>query len=124
MKAFIVSLAALVILAAAVTVNSVFICGRIDEIMSCAELLPELDPSADGARETSERLYALWDRTVEPLSYTVGYQLIDRADDAIEEIAAAIAAGTDGNYASARRRFIDSLKRMRKLQGLTFTGVF
>ena len=124
MKAFILSLCALVILAAAVTVNSVFICNRIDQLTGYASLLPETDPSAEGAKETADRLYALWDRTVEPFSYTVGYQLLDRADDAIEEILASVETNNGGSYAQARRRFLDALARMRKLQGLTFTGVF
>ena len=124
MRSFILALAALLLLASAVAANSAFVCRRLDEITQCAKLLPELDPKEEGAKETAHRLYSLWDRTVEPLSYTVGYQLIDRADDAIEEIVAAVETENDGNFAQARRRFLDAVGRMRKLQGLTFTGVF
>ncbi len=123
MRSFVAAIAALIILTALVTVNSVLLCRRIDSLLDIAAQLPEGDPRGEGAAETAQKLYSLWDKTVEPLSLTVGYPLLDRADDAIEEIAAS--AGTDGgNYEQARRKFIDSLKRMRKLQGLTFTGIF
>ena len=124
MKAFIIAAATLLILLSAVAVNSALICGRIDELLETAALLPELDPTEEGAEDVADRLYSLWDGTVEPLSYTVGYQLIDRADDAIEEIVAAVKSKNDGNYVQALRRFTDALKRMKRLQGLTFSGVF
>ena len=124
MKAFIAALAALIILAALVTVNSVLICRRIDSLLQAAERLPENSVSEENAKTAADALYSLWDETVEPLSLTVGYQLIDRADDAIEEMISSVKSDGKGDYVSARRRFIDALKRMRKLQGFTFTGVF
>ncbi len=123
MKAFLAALTALLVLTALVAVNSVLICRRIDRLLQAAELLPESDVSGEEAKEAVEALYSLWDVTVEPLSLTVGYQLIDRADDAVEEMISAVKSD-GGSYVQARRRFIDALKRMRKLQGLTFTGVF
>ncbi|MBO4217740.1 MAG: hypothetical protein J5940_07320 [Clostridia bacterium] len=124
MKAFSVSAAALALLIAALIVNSAFICGRTDELLRLARMLPGNDMSEEGTEETAEKLYSLWDRTVDPFSFTVSYQLIDRADDAVEEIAAAVLSGNDGNYFQARRRFIDALERMKKLQGFTFCGIF
>ena len=90
MKTFICALAIVCILTGVVVLNMLSINRTVDEMLDIASSVPERDGDiADDfsdVAEKVEKLWELWDKKITKLAYTVGYDDINRADDAMSEL--------------------------------------
>ena len=84
MKTFIASLILLCAVATFIAFNTAYIVRISDEMLEIAESLPEskaaFEADIPSAMEKTQRLWDLWDKTIDKFAFTIGYGHIDRAD--------------------------------------------
>ncbi len=116
----------------ALTVFCVFVktytVGRIDTLYTMTASLPtETGPyheSTDDCRAQAEALGEEWSDAVGYFSYVCGYNALNRADEAIWNLYAAIRSGDYHTAVAARYQLMDALRRMRELEGVSFSSIF
>ena len=127
MKTFIASIIILALLISLVFGFSHVIVERISELTLLALGLPQ---SADGfdaeseLAEKTEKLFSLWSRSMEFLPYTISYDMLDRADEAVLALSAAAEARCCEDFLSARLRFLDAMQRLNALFGFSLSSIF
>lgn len=98
MKTFIVSVLLLCAVLTFIVFNTTYICSRSDEMLETVDSLPQskedFEADISAAFEKTQKLWDLWDKTIDKFAYTIGYSHIDRADDSIAELYAAAKTAT------------------------------
>ena len=101
---------------------------RIHELYQMTEALPKT-PN-DYRQNTTKYLSAVeaaaeyWSDAVTYFSYVCGYAALNRADEAVWNLYAAVNAGDYAAAVSARYQLLDALRRMRELEGISLSSVF
>ena len=127
MKTFIASIIILALLISLVFGFSHIICERLAEICLLALGLPQSAEGFDSEvelLEKTEKLFSLWSRSMEFLPYTISYDMLDRADEAVLALFAAAEARCCEDFLAARLRFLDSVQRLHAIFGFSLSSVF
>ena len=102
--------------------------GMIDALYELAEGLPECTEayaaSNADCRERVEDIGSRWSEAVVYFSYVCAYPALNRADEAVWDLYAAVRAGDYPAAAAARYQLLDALRRMRELEGISLASVF
>lgn len=126
MKTFLVSLVLTAAVLTFVICNSLYIGGKIEELLAIAEELPadadafEADAAAE---EKMEQLWTLWDESFERIAFTSGYENLNRADDAILTMYISFQNRNADDFTIARMTFCDGLKRLKMLESFSLDGI-
>ena len=124
MKTSIVSLLLLCAVLTFIIFNTAYIGHLSDEMLSLAEDLPgtkeAFEADISSALEKTQKLWDLWDKTIDKFTFTIGYGHIDRTDDAIIELYSAAKNGDGDSFITAAAKFCDCLTRMKKLESFDF----
>ena len=115
MKTFIAALIIFALLAASVTVLSCFACGRIDALSELAKALPEGKDLPPDAAEKAAHLHAEWEKSLRFFAYTASAELLAGASEAADTLTAASRTESAEDFAAARLRFIEAMRRLRLL---------
>ena len=103
-------------------------CRKIDVLASMTEELPSSvdfrweDKKAVSAQ--AEAISEYWSDSVQYFSYVCGYAVLNRADEAVWDLYAAMRAEDFAAAVIARYQILDALRRMRELEGISFSSVF
>ena len=120
MRSFFCAVAIFLLVTGFVIVNTVCLGNRIDDMLALSEALPESeDEFLSGYSlllDDVETLWEMWDDTVKTLSLTVGYDVIDRADESIIELRNGCRCRDEDVFLTARDKWIDSLRRIKELE--------
>lgn len=120
MRSFLCAVAIFVLVTGFVIVNTVCLGGQVKEMIVLSERLPESeDDFLSGYPSLSddvETLWKMWDKAVKSLSLTVGYDVIDRADEAIIELRNGYRCRDEDVFLTARDKWLDSLRRIKELE--------
>jgi len=127
MKTFITALLIMAVVLTFVICNTVYITGKIDAMLDIAESLPAdadaFDADYNSTKEAVERLWQMWDHTIDAIAFTSGYDNINRADDAITTLCISYRNQNGDDFSVARQSFCDSMKRLRKLESFHPDGL-
>ena len=127
MKTFVTSLMIFAIVCAAVFSLSALFSARLTELYNLASDLPEnkteLAKNHESALRQIEELRALWYKTMRIFPYFMGYDILDRADDAAQTLFSCAGTGETSEFFSARLRFCDALKRLDELCSVSLEGI-
>lgn len=127
MKTFIISLLLLGAVLTFTVLNTMYICSRSDAMLEIVDSLPQskkdFDTDTPAALEKAQRLWNIWDETIDRFAYTIGYSHIDRADDSIAELYAAAKNGDGESFITAAMKFKDCLTRLKKLESFDFSSI-
>jgi hypothetical protein len=123
MKTFIAALIIFALLAASVTAISCFAVGRIDALSELAKALPEGKALPPDAVEKAAHLHAEWEKSLRFLVYTASYDILAGASEAANALSAASRAESADDFASARLRFIEAMRRLRLLFSVSAESV-
>lgn len=127
MKTFLVSLVLTAAVLTFVICNSLYIGGKIEELLAIAEELPAdadaFEADAAAAEEKMEQLWTLWDESFERIAFTSGYENINRADDAILTMYISFQNRNADDFTIARMTFCDGLKRLKMLESFSLDGI-
>ena len=74
--------------------------------------------------ESVEKLWELWDKKIAKLAFTVGYDDINRADDAMSELYTSYITKTKDSFITARMKFIDAIRRIRQMENFNLHSIF
>ena len=125
-----------VIAAAVLLVLTVIICictsahstSLIDELYRLTESLPtetaEYEAAPQMRKQTSDTIGETWSDAVGYFSYVYGYNLLNRADEAVWNLYAAVNTGDYRTAVAARYQLLDALRRMKELEGISLSSVF
>ena len=100
----------------------------VDTLYAMTEELPtepasyEID--AEKYRQKTEVIGKYWADAVGYFSYVCGYTALNRADEAIWDLYAAMEAEDYASAITARYQLLDALRRMRELEGISLSSVF
>lgn len=127
MKTFVASVIIFVGVGAFVVLNMLAINKITGEMFEICASLPkseeEFYANYEAALEATERLWELWDRKIDRIAYTVGYENIDRADDAMTELYSSAKNKDGGDYITAGMKFYDAILRLRELESFDIQSV-
>ncbi len=128
MKTFICALIIVCILTGCVVLNMTALNRMIDKMLDIAYDFPE---TPDGIRDDFsdigddvEKLWKLWDKNIVKISYTISYEDINRADDAINELYTSYITGTKDTFITSRMKAIDALRRIRQMENFNLQSLF
>lgn len=127
MKTFIVSVLLLCAVLTFIVFNTTYICSHSNEMLEIVDSLPQskedFEADISAAFEKTQKLWDLWDKTIDKFAYTIGYSHIDRADDAAAELYAAAKNGDGESFITAALKFKDCLTRLKKLESFDFSSI-
>lgn len=121
MKTFIAALIIFALLFASVLLVSGFARGSISSLLSLAEALPEAYES--GAVEKVQALHSEWERNMRLLQYLASYDILVSAGEAADALTAVADTESADDFASARLRFIASMRRLAMLFSVSAESV-
>lgn len=128
MRTFIVSLVILTLIAVLVIWNAVYIGSTADALLTLAESLPaDKDAFERGGEDAAlimDSLYRLWDDRFPRLSFIVGYDNINRADDAVLQMRVCFDNDNADDFCVVQAIFCDGIRRLQSLEGFSFHGIF
>ncbi len=101
---------------------------RMDALYEMTESLPTQPDGYQSEKErydhTVQALCDNWSDAVGYFSYVCGYNVLNRADEAVWNLYAAVRAEDYSTAIAARYQLLDALRRMRELETVTFSSVF
>ncbi|MBQ7982443.1 MAG: hypothetical protein IJ302_02655 [Clostridia bacterium] len=122
---------AAVLLCLTVVLSVVSGCRSTDALDALMQTVRNLPERADGiALEAEDSLAAAqavrirWEKVFPYLAYICGYTALNRADEAVWELYAAISSEMYADAANARYKLIDALRRMLEQEKVSFASVF
>ena len=77
----------------------------------------------DETRALVDKLYNLWDKKMGRIVFTGGYDNCNRADEAISALYIHYHNDNGGDFTHARLVLLDSLNRLKMLEGLHFDSI-
>ena len=125
-----------VITAAVLLIVSIFGClylssavsARIDELYKMTEALPQNQSTYKEHQavylSAAEDIGTYWSETVPFFSYVCGYAAMNRADEAVWMLYAAMQAEDHASAMIARYQLLDALRRMRELERISLASIF
>ncbi len=127
MKTFIAAVIIFALLCCAIFGIYVFVMGRVSALSALALALPEdaadfTPPSASLLRD-AEEFFFLWDKSMRVFPYIMGYEMLERADEAALSMLSYAKSGERAEFAAAKARFLDSIARIRELFGLNLASI-
>ena len=100
----------------------------INDLYTMTEALPAAVSDYSGEeREWKDCVKAIgetWAEDVRYFSYVCGYTALNRADEAVWDLYAAILSGSYAEAIRARMQLLDALARMRELEDVSLSSVF
>ena len=101
---------------------------QVDALYRLTESLPT-DPAVyestpDRYRSTAAALGDDWSEAVGYFSYVCGYNALNRADEAVWNLYAAVESGDYPSAIAARYQLLDALRRMRELEAVSISSIF
>ncbi|MBQ8404758.1 MAG: hypothetical protein IJX55_10130 [Clostridia bacterium] len=127
MKTFIVALIIFALLCGAIFGVSSFVLGRISELsglaLALAEDEAEFFPPSERLLSGTEEFFALWDKSMRVFPYIMGYEMLDRADEAALSLRSYAKSGERAEFLAAKMRFLDSVERLRELFSVRFESI-
>jgi len=128
MKLFIFCIVLFLLLTTAIILNMHYIHSIIDKLTYLTESLPEsiweYQSSGEKYKKPIEEIYTLWDKKINYISYSIDYNRIDSVDLAISEIYVSFSTEDFNQLLLSRQRLLDSLKRIRSLESISWLGIF
>jgi len=127
MKTFIAALIIFAVLCTLVCNVSSYIKEQTGLLSELAEALPESTEAFRNDKEVAQKtkeLCALWAQSMVVFPYIMGYDMLDRADEAALSLAAAAETKSEEDFLAARLRFIDAIGRLSGLFALTAESIF
>lgn len=101
---------------------------EIDRLYAMTEQMPVIAEvcltDTERVRACADRIAADWSRAVSYFSYVCGYNVLNRADEAVWNLYAAVGAGDYASAIQARYQLLDALRRMRELERISLSSVF
>ena len=101
---------------------------RVDALYELTAALPTEPAVYDGAhngyREQAQALCEAWSDAVRYFSYVCSYNVLNRADEAVWNLYAAVESGDHPMAIAARYQLLDALRRMRELETVRISSVF
>ena len=100
----------------------------IDELYRLTESLPtetaEYEAEPGSREQISDTIGETWSDAVGYFSYVYGYNVLNRADEAVWNLYAAVDTGDYSTAVTARYQLLDALRRMRELEEISLSSVF
>ena len=101
---------------------------EVDVLYRITESLPT-NPAAykgspDYYRAAAATLGGNWSDAVGYFSYVCGYNALNRADEAVWNLYAALESGDYPSAIAARYQLLDALRRIRELETVSFSSIF
>ena len=100
----------------------------IRELYEMTEALPtEVCAYAGGEAEWRDQVRSIgetWGKDVRYFSYVCGYTALNRADEAVWDLYAAMLSDSFAEAINARMQLLDALGRMWELEGISLSSVF
>lgn len=128
MKAFVIALILLALVLVFALLNMSYINACTGEMLDIAAAFPktadDFDADYQATLEAAEHLWALWDKNIDRLALTVGYDSIDRIDEAMSELYRAAGNHDGEQFTTAALKFADSLRRLRELENFNAGSIF
>lgn len=127
MKTFLSSLIIFILLCSAVFPVSENIASELDSLYAEARSLPSTrEELAENKEDTMRKTAAIcgkWKKDMEYFPYFIGYDLLDRADEAAFTLLSCAESGEANEFFSARLRFLDAVARLRGLYSLSVSSI-
>lgn len=127
MKTFLSSIIIFILLCSAVFPVSENIASELDSLYGEARSLPstreELAENAEEAMQKTADICGRWKKDMEYFPYFIGYDLLDRADEAAFTLLSCAESGEVNEFFSARLRFLDALSRLRGLYSVSLSSI-
>ena len=128
MKTFVIALLLMGIIFVFVCYNSLTILHKTDILLTMAENFPanaaEFEEKKRTIAHEVESFSILWDSSVPMLTYTSGYENLNRADEAAILLYAAFLNDCAADFVAARYDFCDAMRRLRSFEKISFSSVF
>jgi len=100
----------------------------VDMLYELTEALPtntaNYEDNARMYREQAELLGQRWSDAVGYFSYVCGYNALNRADEAVWNLYAAVGCEDYPTAIAARYQLLDALRRMRELEDVSLSSIF
>ncbi|MBQ9748265.1 MAG: hypothetical protein IJV98_05720 [Clostridia bacterium] len=122
MKTFLIALFILALTVSFVVWNAWDLNRTAETLSALTRSLPEDAASFHKDAQTEStlaELYGLWDRKFERIAFTVGYNNCNRADEALLSLIAHYRNESAEDFTHARLLLLDSLRRLRVLEGIS-----
>ena len=101
---------------------------RVDTLYRLTESLPtdltRYESAPQRYRSTADAIGDDWSDAVGYFSYVCGYNALNRADEAVWNLYAALESGDYPSAIAARYQLLDALRRMRELETVSFSSIF
>jgi len=100
----------------------------LDALIQTVHEIPEradgIALAAEDSLAAAEAVRRRWEQGFPYLAYICGYTALNRADEAVWELYAAISSEIYTDAAAARYKLLDALRRMREQETVSFASVF
>ncbi len=117
MKTFIASVVIFMLIVCAVVTVSIFSIRAMDELVALSDALPQdaesFEREYDDIAGKIKYLEEQWSRRIEALSYMMGYDILDRADEAAVSLVSAYKSAEAEEFLLSNEKFRDCVLRMR-----------
>lgn len=127
LKTFIAATIIFALLCSAIFGISSAVVQRLGELTALALALPEdageFSPPSERLLSQTTQLGVLWEKSMHFFPYIMGYEMLDRADEAALSLAAYAKSGEQAEFLAAKTRFLDSVARLRELFGVNFCAI-
>ena len=127
LKTFLSSVIIFIILCSAVFPVSENIASELDSLYAEARSLPSTrEELAENKEDTMRKTAAIcgkWKKDMGYFPYFIGYDLLDRADEAAFTLLSCAESGEVNEFFSARLKFLDALARLRGLYSLSVSSI-
>ncbi|MGN1095148.1 MAG: hypothetical protein ACI4QR_02035 [Eubacteriales bacterium] len=123
MKTFIASVIIFLMLCGSIFASSLFTSKELDTLYRAVSVLPadisSFEKEKDNMRHDIEELFSDWGKSIDRLAYTMSYDMLDRADDALLTLYSSYFSDNAEDFVLARLKFLDCLKRLSVLSSFS-----
>ena len=127
MKTFVSAVLIFFILCAGVIFISLNISEKLSELYDIASSLPEtkeeLERDQHHTFSVTRELYSHWNKSMGVFKHFIGYDILDKADEAAMVLFSCAESGETNEFFSARLKFCDAVQRLKRLCGITLMGI-
>lgn len=129
MKTFLISIGVTVVMFVLVGLNMCMVNRETDALFSLIEELPQSTESysafdSETLGSLTDGIVSRWESGIERFSSTLGYDNVNRASDAVNELSAAYTADDSESYIRAADKLRDALERLRMMENISFDSIF
>ena len=127
MKSFIFAIIIFALVLASVFSLSYFFTCKLEHLSLLAVSIPENAAEFNENKEKSfskiKELYKVWDKSMNIFPYFIGYDMLDKADEAAQTLISSAYSGEAEEVFSARLKFLDAVQRLKKLCTVSIQGI-